>query len=44
MPSHPLLEELQPKLESRYKIYKLRDALQELEEEYDRVYIDTPRL
>ena len=42
MPSHPLLEELQPKLESRYKIYKLRDALQELEEEYDRVYIDTP--
>jgi len=29
MPSHPLLEELQGKLESRYKIYKLRDALEE---------------
>jgi len=42
MPSHPMLEELQPKLESRYKIYKLRDALQELAEDYDRIYIDTP--
>jgi len=42
MPSHPLLEELQSKLESRYKIYKLRDALQELAEDYDEVYIDTP--
>jgi chromosome partitioning protein len=42
MPSHPQLEELQSKLESRYKIYKLRDALQELAEDYDEVYIDTP--
>ena len=42
MPSHPLLEELQGKLESRYKIYKLRDALDELAGEYDAVYIDTP--
>ena len=42
MPSHPLLEELQSKLESRYKIYKLRDALDELAQDYDRVYIDTP--
>ncbi|AWI80043.1 cobyric acid synthase [Parazoarcus communis] len=42
MPSHPQLEELQSKLESRYKIYKLRDALDELAEEYDCVYIDTP--
>ena len=42
MPSHPLLEELQGKLESRYKIYKLRDALDELADEYDEVYIDTP--
>ena len=42
MPSHPLLEELQGKLESRYKIYKLRDALEELAEEFDCVYIDTP--
>jgi len=42
LPADAALEELQAKLESRYKIYKLRDALQELEEEYDRVYIDTP--
>lgn len=42
MPSHPSLEELQPKLESRYKIYKLRDALDELAEDYDVIYIDTP--
>jgi chromosome partitioning protein len=42
MPSHPQLEELQSKLESRYKIYKLRDALDELADEYDCVYIDTP--
>lgn len=36
------LEELQTKLESRHKIYKLREALQQLSEEYDRIYIDTP--
>ena len=42
MPSSPELEELQGKLESRHKIYKLRDALAELDEAYDRVYIDTP--
>lgn len=42
MPSSPALEELQSKLESRYKIYKLRDALDELADQYDRVYIDTP--
>lgn len=42
MPSHPQLEELQSKLESRYKIYKLRDALDELAQDYDCVYIDTP--
>lgn len=42
LPSHPNLEELQGKLESRYKIYKLRDALDELAENYDVVYIDTP--
>ena len=40
MPSHPQLEELQSKLESRYKIYKLRDALEELAEDFDCVYID----
>jgi chromosome partitioning protein len=42
MCSSPELEELQSKLESRHKIYKLRDALAELNEAYDRVYIDTP--
>jgi len=41
IPSHPNLEALQSKLESRYKIYKLRDALKGLED-YDAVYIDTP--
>ncbi len=42
MPSSPLLEDLQAKLESRHKIYKLREALAELSEDYDRIYIDTP--
>ena len=42
LPSHPQLEELHGKLESRYKIYKLRDALAELAGDYDRIYIDTP--
>ena len=42
MPSHPDLEDLQGKLESRYKIYKLRDALDELADDYDLIYIDTP--
>ncbi|MFZ5557862.1 MAG: ParA family protein [Pseudomonadota bacterium] len=41
MPSHPALEELQGKLESRYKIFKLRDALAALDE-FDAVFIDTP--
>ena len=30
------------KLESRYKIYKLRDALNELAESFDQIYVDTP--
>lgn len=42
MPSHPLLDELHGKLESRHKIYKLRDALQQLAADYDQIYIDTP--
>ena len=42
MPSAPSLDELQGKLESRYKIYKLRDALAELASQYDHIYIDTP--
>ena len=42
MPSSPTLNELQVKLESRQKIYKLREALVQLGEIYDRIYIDTP--
>lgn len=40
--AHPLLDDIMGELESRYKIYKLREALDELASEYDRVYIDTP--
>jgi len=42
MPASPLLDELHGKLESRYKIYKLRDALAALAEDYDAIWIDTP--
>jgi chromosome partitioning protein len=42
MASSPRLDELQGKLESRYKLYKLRDALAELAGGCDRIYIDTP--
>ena len=41
LPAHPSLEELQAKLESRYKIYKLREALAALDG-YDQIWIDTP--
>jgi len=41
IPSHPDLDTLTSKLESRHKIYKLRDALKDLGG-YDAVYIDTP--
>jgi chromosome partitioning protein len=40
--SSPALDELQSKLESRHKLYKLRDAMRELQKNYDRIYIDTP--
>ncbi|WP_374673112.1 ParA family protein [Ideonella sp.] len=42
MPSQPALDELHAKLESRYKIYKLRDALAALADDYDDIWIDTP--
>ena len=42
MASSAALDELHPKLESRYKIFKLRDALAELAEDYDEIWIDTP--
>jgi chromosome partitioning protein len=36
------LTQIGRELESRYKIYKLREALDELSDQYDRVFIDTP--
>jgi chromosome partitioning protein len=42
MPSHPELENLSGKLESRYKIYKLRDALERLDGSFDEIILDTP--
>ena len=39
--AHPELDDQQSKLEARYKMFKLRDALLALEG-YDEVYIDTP--
>jgi chromosome partitioning protein len=42
MAASPALDELHSKLESRYKIFKLRDALAELSDDYDAIWIDTP--
>ncbi|KGT46860.1 ParA family protein [Acinetobacter sp. HR7] len=42
IPASPSLGELAYALESKHKIYKLRDALQQLSGQYDRVFIDTP--
>lgn len=39
--SHPDLEPLQGRLESRHKIFKLREALDQMEG-FDAIYIDTP--
>jgi chromosome partitioning protein len=41
LPADGALEELQAKLESRYKIYKLKEAIDALEG-YDEIWIDTP--
>ena len=41
LPADSGLEELQGKLESRYKIYKLKEALNALEG-FDEIWIDTP--
>jgi len=41
IPSDARLVDLQPKLESRYKIYKLRELLEALPG-YDVIYLDTP--
>lgn len=42
MPGSPELATLERELESRHKIYKLREALGQLSQHYDRIYIDTP--
>lgn len=42
MPADAALEELQAKLESRYKIYKLKEALDALADRFDEIWIDTP--
>lgn len=42
MPASMELAVIERELESRHKIYKLREALEQLSEHYDRIYIDTP--
>ncbi|CAG67119.1 MULTISPECIES: ParA family protein [Acinetobacter] len=42
IPASPTLGALEHALESKHKIYKLRDAIQALVSKYDRIYIDTP--
>lgn len=43
IPASPSLGTLAHALESKHKIYKLRDALQQLTGQYERVFIDTPK-
>lgn len=40
--SSPELAELQAKLESRHKIFKLKELLLKLSEQFDAIYVDTP--
>jgi chromosome partitioning protein len=42
IPSSPNLGALEHALQSKHKIFKLRDALNELDSQYDEVFIDTP--
>jgi chromosome partitioning protein len=42
IPSSPDVGDLQSKLESRHKIYKLRDLCEQLDQHFDAIYIDTP--
>jgi chromosome partitioning protein len=42
VPGHHDLLDIESKLQSKHKIYKLRDLLGELGSEFDRIYIDTP--
>ena len=41
MPSSPALADVERELESRYKIFKLKDALKELKGDFDNIFIDT---
>ena len=40
--SHPELSELMGKLEARYKMFKLKEALDSVSEQFDEIWIDTP--
>ena len=42
MPAAPTLAQIERELESRYKMFKLRDTLASIEDQFDRIYIDTP--
>lgn len=42
IPASPNLSEIEHALQSKHKIYKLRDALNELGTQYDEIFIDTP--
>ena len=42
MVCNPEIGDLQSKLESRHKIYKLRDTLDELSKDFDEIFVDTP--
>lgn len=41
LPASPELDHLERKLESKHKIYKLRDLLKKLSESFDQIFIDT---
>ncbi|MFE8069470.1 ParA family protein [Marinobacteraceae bacterium S3BR75-40.1] len=41
LPSSPELDFLERKLEAKHKIYKLREALKKLGQQFDEIYIDT---
>lgn len=42
IPGSPKLGDLERELDSRHKIYKLREILAAAREDFDRIYIDTP--
>ncbi len=42
LPASPTLGALEHALEAKHKIYKLRDSIQSLVGQYDRIFIDTP--